>query len=119
MFLTLVFLILCAFLASSSSGQAYAVLTNITIDDTNNAFWTFVGSYSAVTPSTPCSACFAQPDAGLAYNSTWHDGSGLSGSFVFQGLLNLFFSVLLVVRSLINSHRHSQALRYISMGSTS
>jgi hypothetical protein len=34
-------------------------------------------------------------------------------------LFNLFFSVLLVVRSLINSHRHSQALRYISMGSTS
>ncbi|KAF7339701.1 hypothetical protein MSAN_02185500 [Mycena sanguinolenta] len=66
-------------------GQAYATLTNITVDDTNSTYFTFVGSWNAITPSTPCTSCFAQPDAGLAYNSTWHDGSLLSGTFSFQG----------------------------------
>ncbi|KAJ6554353.1 hypothetical protein B0H19DRAFT_1153255 [Mycena capillaripes] len=63
---------------------AHAVLTNITIDDTNSTFWTWAGSWNAVTPTTPC-GCFAQPDPGLVYNSTWHDGLLRSGSFAFQG----------------------------------
>ncbi|KAF7339702.1 hypothetical protein MSAN_02185600 [Mycena sanguinolenta] len=66
-------------------GQTYATLTNITVDDTNSAYFTFVGSWNAITPSTPCTKCFTQPDAGLAYNSTWHDGTLLSGTFSFQG----------------------------------
>ncbi|KAJ6519546.1 hypothetical protein C8R45DRAFT_25657 [Mycena sanguinolenta] len=66
-------------------GQAYATLTNITVDDANSTYFTFVGSWNAITPSTPCTGCFAQPDPGLAYNSTWHDGSLLSGTFTFQG----------------------------------
>jgi len=65
--------------------QAHAALTNITIDDTNSTYWTFVGSYNAVTPSTPCSGCVAQPDPTLVFNHTWHDGALRSGSFVFQG----------------------------------
>ncbi|KAJ7491836.1 hypothetical protein B0H11DRAFT_2228636 [Mycena galericulata] len=71
--------ILHAFLASWSSVKVYATLTNITIDDTNSTFWTWAGSWHTVTPSTPCldPECSAQPDPGLAYNSTWHDGSGL------------------------------------------
>ncbi|KAF8213353.1 hypothetical protein K438DRAFT_1088447 [Mycena galopus ATCC 62051] len=75
-------LTLCALLAF---GKAHAALTNITIDDTNSTYWTFVGSYHAVTPTTPCIGCTDNPDAGLVYNSTWHDGALRSGSFVFQG----------------------------------
>ncbi|KAJ7500754.1 hypothetical protein B0H11DRAFT_1994317 [Mycena galericulata] len=78
--------ILHAFLASWSSVKVHATLTNITIDDTNSTFWTWAGTtWHAVTPSTPCSTCTAQPDPKLAYNSTWHDGSLLSGAFTFQG----------------------------------
>ncbi|KAJ7500745.1 hypothetical protein B0H11DRAFT_1994280 [Mycena galericulata] len=77
--------ILHAFLASWSSVKVHATLTNITIDDTNSTFWTWAGTWNAVTPSTPCPACTAQPDPGLAYNSTWHDGSLRSGAFTFQG----------------------------------
>ncbi|KAJ6554354.1 hypothetical protein B0H19DRAFT_1071757 [Mycena capillaripes] len=79
-------LIFLAFLASSPSIRVYAALTNMTIDDTNSTFWTWAGSWNAVTPTTPCSTgCTAQPDPGLVYNSTWHDGGLRSGSFVFQG----------------------------------
>ncbi|KAJ6523619.1 hypothetical protein B0H19DRAFT_651077 [Mycena capillaripes] len=66
-------------------GQAYAALTNITIDDTNSTFWTFVGSYNVITASMPCSGCLCAPDPGLVHNKSWHDGALRSGSFVFQG----------------------------------
>ncbi|KAJ7201593.1 hypothetical protein GGX14DRAFT_655423 [Mycena pura] len=62
-----------------------ATLTNITVDDTNGTYWTWAGSWNAITPQTPCTECFAQPDAAKAYNRTWHDGSLHSGSFTFQG----------------------------------
>ncbi|KAJ7485326.1 hypothetical protein FB451DRAFT_1229234 [Mycena latifolia] len=68
-----------------ASTPAHAALTNLTIDDTNSTFWTWAGSWSAVTPSTPCPGCFAQPDASKAHDSSWHDGSLGSGSCTFQG----------------------------------
>ncbi|KAJ6627815.1 hypothetical protein B0H10DRAFT_310518 [Mycena sp. CBHHK59/15] len=74
-----------AFRVLSGTTQASAHLANITIDDTNSTFWTWAGSWHAVTPSTPCTNCFAQPDPSKAYDSTWHDGSLRSGSFSFQG----------------------------------
>ncbi|KAF7339699.1 hypothetical protein MSAN_02185300 [Mycena sanguinolenta] len=86
-------MLLLPFLAFLAFKQSYATLSNITIDDTNSTFWTFVGSYNAVTPSTPCSGCVAQPDPGLAYNSTWHDGALRSGSFVFQGTAVYIFGI--------------------------
>ncbi|KAJ6595795.1 hypothetical protein DFH09DRAFT_1357686 [Mycena vulgaris] len=69
----------------SPNAQAYAALTNLTIDDTNSTYWTFAGSWHAVTPSAPCDGCLNQPDASQVYNSTWHDGALRSGSFTFQG----------------------------------
>ncbi|KAJ6595799.1 hypothetical protein DFH09DRAFT_1024671 [Mycena vulgaris] len=69
----------------SPNAQAYAALTNLTIDDTNSTFWNFAGSWHAVTPSAPCDGCLDQPDASQVYNSTWHDGALRSGSFTFQG----------------------------------
>jgi hypothetical protein len=78
-------LVFFAFIASSPSNTVQAALTNVTIDDTNSNFWTFAGSWNVVTPTTPCVGCFAQPDPGLAHNSTWHDGDFLAGSFTFQG----------------------------------
>ncbi|KAJ7613747.1 hypothetical protein DFH06DRAFT_138323 [Mycena polygramma] len=78
-------LVLFALLAISPSARVYAALKNITVDDTDNTFWTWTGSWKAVTPTTPCSDCVARPDAGQAYDSTWHDSSLLSGSFTFQG----------------------------------
>ncbi|KAJ6571808.1 hypothetical protein B0H19DRAFT_669509 [Mycena capillaripes] len=74
-------LVLHTFLAT----QAFGASTNITVDDTNSTVWTFVGGWSAVTPSTPCPGCFAQPDPKQVYNSSWHDGSLISGSVTFQG----------------------------------
>ncbi|KAJ7443168.1 hypothetical protein B0H11DRAFT_2291837 [Mycena galericulata] len=74
-------LILHAFFAA----PAFAASTNITVDDTDSTVWTFVGTWSAVTPATPCPGCFAQPDPKLVYNSTWHDGTLVSGSCTFQG----------------------------------
>jgi hypothetical protein len=56
-----------------------------TVDDTNSTVWTFVGGWSAVTATTPCSTCFAQPDPQQVFNSSWHDGSVVSGSVTFQG----------------------------------
>ncbi|KAJ7852044.1 hypothetical protein B0H14DRAFT_3866146 [Mycena olivaceomarginata] len=78
-------LVFFAFIASSPTNTVQAALTNVTIDDTNSNFWTFAGSWNVVTPTTPCVGCFAQPDPGLAHNSTWHDGDFLAGSFTFQG----------------------------------
>ncbi|KAJ6490239.1 hypothetical protein C8R47DRAFT_1123905 [Mycena vitilis] len=65
--------------------RASAVSTNITVDDTNSTVWNFVGGWSAVTPSTACPGCFAQPDPTQVFNSSWHDGSVVSGSVTFQG----------------------------------
>jgi hypothetical protein len=53
---------------------------NITIDDANPA-WSYVGTpepdgtpvWQAITPSTPCTTCWAQPDPSQTYNRTWHD----------------------------------------------
>ncbi|KAJ6595793.1 hypothetical protein DFH09DRAFT_905784 [Mycena vulgaris] len=78
------------FYASSPSAQAYAALTNWTVDDTNSTFWSWGDLWNAVTPSTPCSGCLTQPDPSQVYKHTWHDGSTLSnsrrvGSFSFQG----------------------------------
>ncbi|KAJ6543284.1 hypothetical protein DFH09DRAFT_1173792 [Mycena vulgaris] len=73
------------FLGLGALDQAYGSLTNITIDDTNSTYWNFVGPWNAITPSTPCSACLAQLQANLTFNTTWHDGTLCSGSFVFQG----------------------------------
>ncbi|KAF8194730.1 hypothetical protein K438DRAFT_1968683 [Mycena galopus ATCC 62051] len=67
------------------AAQAYAASMNITFDDTNSTVWTFVGQWNAVTPSTPCPGCFAQPDPMQVVNSSWHDGSVVSGSVTFQG----------------------------------
>src|ERR1700753_3445566 len=80
-------LVLQSFLAT----RAFAASANITVDDTNSAFWTFVGGWSAVTPETPCPSCFAQPDPTQVFNSSWHDGSVVSGSITFQGALQNFF----------------------------
>ncbi|KAF7314155.1 hypothetical protein HMN09_00574800 [Mycena chlorophos] len=69
-------------------------LTNLTIDDTNTSFFTFGGvngtnsppEWAAITPSTPCDYCSAQPPTTDIYNKTWHDGSvGSRGSFTFNG----------------------------------
>jgi hypothetical protein len=78
-------LVFFAFIAPSPSSTVQAALTNVTIDDTNSNFWTFAGSWHAVTPTTPCGGCSKQPDPGLTHNSTWHDGELRSGSFTFQG----------------------------------
>ncbi|KAJ7876881.1 hypothetical protein B0H14DRAFT_2713390 [Mycena olivaceomarginata] len=67
------------------AARAFAASTNITVDDTNSTVWTFVGKWSAVTPSTPCPGCFAQPDPKQVFNQSWHDGSIVSGSVTFQG----------------------------------
>ncbi|KAJ7657784.1 hypothetical protein DFH06DRAFT_1408831 [Mycena polygramma] len=64
-----------------------AVPTNIYVDDTNSTVWSFdVGKWNAVTPSTPCTVCTATPDATKVVNSTWHDGTGTSGSVTFQDM---------------------------------
>ncbi|KAJ7500737.1 hypothetical protein B0H11DRAFT_2376358 [Mycena galericulata] len=78
-------LIIYTLLAFWSNAQVLATLTNITIDDTDSTFWSWAGSWHAVTPTTPCPGCAAQPDPALVYNSTWHDGSLRSGAFTFQG----------------------------------
>ncbi|KAF8142651.1 hypothetical protein K438DRAFT_1784540 [Mycena galopus ATCC 62051] len=72
-------------LMSFSTGLASAVPTNITIDDTNSTFWTYIGPYNDVTPSTPVPGSLVQPNPELAYNRTWHDGGTRSGTFIFQG----------------------------------
>ncbi|KAJ7485332.1 hypothetical protein FB451DRAFT_1229268 [Mycena latifolia] len=73
------------FHTSSLFAQADAAPTNITVDDTNSTYWTWAGSWHAVTPSSPCVGCLDQPDPSQIYNHTWHDGGLRSGSFTFQG----------------------------------
>jgi hypothetical protein len=79
-------------LMSFSTRLASAALTNITIDDTNSTFWTYIGPYNVVTPSTPVPGSLVQPDPELAYNMTWHDGGTRSGTFMFQGLPQYYYS---------------------------
>ncbi|KAJ7292190.1 hypothetical protein C8J57DRAFT_1705472 [Mycena rebaudengoi] len=79
-------LIALALLSSpSTTTPVTAALANFTVDDTNSTFWTWVGTFHSITPSTPCTGCFAQPDPSKALQSTWHDGSLNSGSFSFKG----------------------------------
>jgi hypothetical protein len=73
----------CAVFTSSADGAE----VNLTIDDSNSTYFTFAGSWHAVTPATPCVGCFDSPDVSQIVNSTWHDGSRGSGSFTFQGVL--------------------------------
>ncbi|KAK7064667.1 hypothetical protein R3P38DRAFT_54297 [Favolaschia claudopus] len=73
--------------------QRVSATHNVTIDDSDLDHWTFVGSYHAVTPTSPCKECLAKPDPGLAFNSTWHDGSLSSGSFQFQGSAVYIFGI--------------------------
>ncbi|KAF7369354.1 hypothetical protein MVEN_00264000 [Mycena venus] len=77
--------ILYALLAFSPTSQASATPVNLTIDDTNTTYWTWMGNWTAVTPTTPCPGCWLQPDASQAHNFTWHDGESLSGSLNVQG----------------------------------
>ncbi|KAF7318961.1 hypothetical protein HMN09_00231900 [Mycena chlorophos] len=70
-----------------------AVLVNITFDDTNSTAFTWAGQWSAITPQTPCPGCFAQPNASLAFNQSWHDGSLVSGTFSFQGVAVYIFGI--------------------------
>jgi hypothetical protein len=90
-----VVLVLHSFLAT----RAFAASTNITVDDTDSKVWTFVGGWSAVTASTPCPSCFAQPDPKQVFNSSWHDGSVVSGSVTFQGLPQKTFFVHLLKKT--------------------
>ncbi|KAJ7096832.1 hypothetical protein C8R44DRAFT_889434 [Mycena epipterygia] len=78
-----------------------AALTNITIDDADSSHFTWGEAtdspaptlpWAAITPSTPCLYCSAQPQTADILDQTWHDGSNNSaGSFTFQGAL--FFSL--------------------------
>ncbi|KAF7368622.1 hypothetical protein MVEN_00186100 [Mycena venus] len=73
-----------------------ATLTNVTIDDTDLSYFTWTEDtdvfpqptipWAAITPTTPCDYCSAQPQTTDIHNQTWHDGSNNSaGSFTFQG----------------------------------
>ncbi|KAJ7325772.1 hypothetical protein DFH08DRAFT_1085026 [Mycena albidolilacea] len=70
----------------------FAVLTNLTVDDTNTTFFNFIDadanppSWAAISPGDPCAYCSAQPQTVSIYDQTWHDGSvGSAGSLTFQG----------------------------------
>ncbi|KAJ7082432.1 hypothetical protein B0H15DRAFT_932714 [Mycena belliarum] len=72
-----------------------SVATNVTIDDSNTAYFNFMLDtlsprpmfpWAAITPSKPCSYCSAQPQTTNIENKTWHDGSnGSAGTLTFQG----------------------------------
>ncbi|KAJ7101220.1 hypothetical protein B0H15DRAFT_406808 [Mycena belliarum] len=72
-----------------------SVATNVTIDDSNTAYFNFILDtltpgptlpWAAITPSTPCLYCSAQPQTKNIENKTWHDGSnGSAGTLTFQG----------------------------------
>ncbi|KAJ7744360.1 hypothetical protein B0H16DRAFT_991298 [Mycena metata] len=76
--------------------SSLATLTNVTIDDTDLSHFTWTQDpnvpqatipWAAVSPSTPCGYCSAQPPTTDIQNQTWHDGSNNSaGSLTFQGL---------------------------------
>ncbi|KAJ7200767.1 hypothetical protein GGX14DRAFT_400375 [Mycena pura] len=105
-------LILHALLVFSSSGHAQAALTDTTvddttIDDTNEQFWSFPGPWVAITPSTPCHTCRAQPNPELAHNNTWHDGSATSGAFEFQGPVYVYNSLFFSATGLDPTTKHT------------
>ncbi|KAJ6564097.1 hypothetical protein B0H19DRAFT_1067690 [Mycena capillaripes] len=73
-----------------------AALTNLTIDDSDLAYFTWTEDpgvapvptlpWAAISPTTPCLYCSAQPQTADIYQQTWHDGTNNSaGSFTFQG----------------------------------
>jgi hypothetical protein len=82
---------------------ANSILTNITIDDTNTTYFSWVEPpisfpapnpmWAAASASNPCSYCSAQPqsaNASAINNQTWHDGrNGSSGSLTFQGIQSI------------------------------
>ncbi|KAJ7258980.1 hypothetical protein C8J57DRAFT_1643721 [Mycena rebaudengoi] len=87
-------LIALALLSSPSiTTPVTAALTNFTVDDTNSTFWTWVGTFHSVTPSTPCSECHARPDPSKALRSTWNDGFLNSGSFSFKGIAVYIYGI--------------------------
>ncbi|KAJ7241342.1 hypothetical protein B0H12DRAFT_1221557 [Mycena haematopus] len=74
---------------------AGAVLTNVTIDDSNLSYFTWTEApgiepvpafpWAAIAPGDPCLYCSAQPPTTDIHDQTWHDGSNNSaGSFTFQ-----------------------------------
>ncbi|KAJ7676967.1 hypothetical protein DFH06DRAFT_1169444 [Mycena polygramma] len=82
---------LCLFLRSAN-----AALANLTIDDSDLTYFTFTEDasvepaptrpWAAISPTTPCVYCSAQPPTADIYDQTWHDGTNNSaGSFTFQG----------------------------------
>ncbi|KAJ7484850.1 hypothetical protein B0H11DRAFT_2231520 [Mycena galericulata] len=74
------------------TSYANGAITNTTFDDASNSF-TFVGQWTAITPSSPCGGCASKPpDLTQIYDGTWHDGNYMtgdsqmtSGSFTFTG----------------------------------
>ncbi|KAJ7029429.1 hypothetical protein C8F04DRAFT_1116345 [Mycena alexandri] len=83
--------------------SSLAGLTNVTIDDTDLSHftWTQVPDipqatipWAAVSPTTPCGYCSAQPQTTDIQNQTWHDGSNNSaGSLTFQGLAVYIYGI--------------------------
>ncbi|KAJ6502208.1 hypothetical protein C8R45DRAFT_612330 [Mycena sanguinolenta] len=74
-------------------------IINTTVDDSSSSF-TFTGTWNVITPSSPCTGCFLQPDPSQVYNGTWHDGNiedgasaGTSGSFTFTGSAVYIFGI--------------------------
>ncbi|KAJ7064831.1 hypothetical protein C8F01DRAFT_776728 [Mycena amicta] len=81
----MVFTLFVTFLASFLISTTNATLVNITFDDSHSS-WSWVGAkWNVITPQTPCSLCYAKPDPAKTFNSTWHDGNRLTGSFSFKG----------------------------------
>ncbi|KAJ6502822.1 hypothetical protein C8R47DRAFT_1210872 [Mycena vitilis] len=91
---TLLFFLVFSLLFSLRS--ANAALVNLTIDDSDLTHFTFTEDpsvepaptrpWAAISPSTPCAYCSAQPPTADIYQQTWHDGTNNSaGSFTFQG----------------------------------
>ncbi|KAF7363738.1 Myb-DNA-bind-2 domain-containing protein [Mycena sanguinolenta] len=74
-------------------------IINTTIDDSSSSF-TFIGTWNAVTPSSPCTICSLNPDPSQVHDGTWHDGNirdgapvGTSGSFTFTGSAVYIFGI--------------------------
>ncbi|KAJ7476452.1 hypothetical protein FB451DRAFT_1243255 [Mycena latifolia] len=88
-------LLLALVLALLSLPAAHAAETNVTIDDSNGAYFSWTEDtgtprptlpWAAITPATPCAYCSAQPQTGDIENKTWHDGTNNSaGALTFQG----------------------------------
>ncbi|KAJ7605922.1 hypothetical protein FB45DRAFT_879081 [Roridomyces roridus] len=70
-----------------------AALSNLTIDDTNSIYWSFSGPWDPVTPTRACAGCGSKPDPQQTFNSTWHVGTLISGSFSFQGVAVYIYGI--------------------------